>query len=239
MLDDVSCPSSAFCLAVGSFFKNFNTGQEQPLAEEWNGKSWTQLTAPNPHAENGSEFSSVSCVSASACEVNGDYDYADVAQSVFAYGWNGTSWTAQKQVNPTGQEANSDNSVSCTGASACTSVGSWTSIGLLGLAERWNGTAWKRQSLPLPPKAVYAELVGASCTAAAACTAVGDSSTSYQDNTSAPMAMTWNGTSWRLAATTDPTGGGGLRSVSCTPATACVAVGVAGSSTLVEVSPAG
>jgi hypothetical protein len=225
----------------GGYIKNLNADQqEQPLAEEWNGTSWTQLAAPNPHAENGSELTSVSCVSASACETDGDYDYADVAQSVFGYGWNGTTWTAQKQVNPSGQMANSDNSVSCTSASACTSAGSWTSIGLLGLAERWNGTAWSRQTVPTPAKAVTDELVGVDCATATACTAVGDSSTSYQDTTTAPMVMTWNGKSWQLATTPAITGGGGLRGVSCIAPATCVAVGVGnGTSTLVEASPAG
>jgi hypothetical protein len=72
-----------------------------------------------------------------------------------------------------------------------------------------------------------------------ACTAVGDSAANPSDNPAAPMAMTWNGTSWRLAATADPTGGGGLSSVSCTTPATCVAVGAAGNSTLVEVSPSG
>jgi hypothetical protein len=241
VLDDVSCPDAAFCLAVGGYIKNLNADQqEQPLAEEWNGTSWTQLTAPNPHAENGSELTSVSCVSARACEIDGDYAYADVAESVFAYGYNGTSFTAQKQVNPSGQEFNAGNSVSCTTASACTSAGIWTPLGTLGLAERWNGTAWSRQSLPKPPKTVTDGLTGVSCTAAASCTAVGDFTTSNGNNPpSTPLAMTWNGTSWRLATTTDPTGGGGLNSVSCTTPSTCVAVGAAGTSTLVEVSPAG
>jgi hypothetical protein len=239
VLDDVSCPTTSFCLAVGGYFKNLSGRQEQPLAEEWNGTSWAQLTAPNPHAENGSEFTSVACVSARTCEVDGDYDYADVAQSVFGYGYNGTSWTPQKQVNPSGQEANADNSVSCTSASACTSAGYWTSIGLLGLAEGWNGTTWSRQSLPRPPKSDTDELSGVSCTTATACTAVGDSATSYSSSVFATMAMSWNGKSWQLASTPTPTGGGAFSAVSCTSPTDCVAVGSGPTSTLVEVSPAG
>ena len=235
VLDDVSCPTATFCLAVGGYIKNLASGQEQPLAEEWNGTSWTQLTAPNPMAENGSELTSVSCVSAASCEVDGDYAYGDVAESVFAYGYNGTSWTSQTQVNPVGQQYNADTAVSCSGAGACTSVGYWTNIGPLALAERWNGTAWSRQTVPAPPQSKTDELTGVSCPAATSCTAVGNSATSYQDNPTATLAMTWNGTSWALATTPTPTGGGGLAGVTCSPAS-CVAVGTAGSSTLVEVS---
>jgi hypothetical protein len=241
VLDDVTCPTTAYCLAVGGYFTNLDSQQEQPLAEAWNGTSWTQLDAPNPKAENGSEFTSVDCVFAGACEVDGDYDYADVAQSVFAYGYNGTSWTSQTQVNPSGQEDNADNSISCSSASACTSAGFWTSTStaILGLAERWNGTAWSRPTLPRPAKSETDELSGVACTTATACSAVGDSATSSSSTVSATMAMTWNGTSWKLASTPTPTGGGAFAAVSCTTATDCVAVGSASASTLVEVSPAG
>ena len=236
-LEAVSCPTPAFCLAVGSQAR----GGGSPLAEVWNGTSWSQLTAPNPHAENGSSFTAVDCAAAGRCEVTGDYDYADVAQSVIAYGLNGTSWTGQKQVNPAGgNEFNSNTGVSCTSVTACTSAGAWSPSFSLGLAERWNGTAWSRQKLPRPAKSVTDELLGVSCPAAAACTAVGDSSASQNGNPAAPMAMTWNGTTWQLATTADPAGGGGFRSVSCTAPGTCVGVGVGGgTNTLVEVSPAG
>jgi hypothetical protein len=240
-LAGVSCPAPAFCLAVGGFSKTLN-GNGQPLAEVWNGKSWSQLTAPNPHAENGSAFTSVDCVAVSKCEVTGDFDYADTAQSVFAYRLNGTTWTAQKQVNPVGQEINSDTSVSCTSASACTSVGSWTNTGALSLTQRWNGTSWSRQALPHPPGSVTDSLAGVSCTAAAACTAVGESATNLNDFPSSTEAMTWNGTAWKLAAPPDRTGNSDVLSgVSCTTPTTCVAVGSSFSSfpsgtTLVEVS---
>ena len=236
-LAGVSCPAPAFCLAVGSQAKGGGT----PLAEVWNGKSWSQFTAPNPHAENGSAFTSVACVAASKCEVTGDFDFADVAQSVFAYSLNGTTWTAQKQVNPVGQEINSDAGVSCTSTSTCTSVGSWTNTGALSLAERWNGTSWSRQGVPHPPKSVTGSLASVSCTAAAACTAVGESATNLNAFPSTTMAMTWNGTSWQLAATPNRAGTSDVLSgVSCTTPTTCVAVGSSFKSpagaTLVEVT---
>jgi hypothetical protein len=97
-LDGISCPNPSFCLAVGGFFRNETTQQEQPLAEEWNGTTWTQLTAPNPHAENGSEFTSAACVAASQCEAVGDYGFADADLFIIAYRLNGIAWAAQKPV---------------------------------------------------------------------------------------------------------------------------------------------
>ena len=217
-------------------------GGGSPLAEVWNGTSWSQLTAPNPHAENGSSFTAVDCAAAGRCEVTGDYDYADVAQSVIAYGLNGTSWTGQKQVNPAGgNEFNSNTGVSCTSVAACTSAGIWSPNFSLGLAERWNGTSWSRQAVPHPPSSVTDSLAGVSCTAVAACTAVGQSANNLNDSPSVTMAMTWNGTSWQLAATPNRAGTSDVLSgVSCTTPTTCVAVGSSlnfpSGATLVEVS---
>ena len=56
----VSCPSIDDCIAVGGYIKNGNASEEQPLAEQWNGSSWSVLSAPNPNAENGSSFTSES-----------------------------------------------------------------------------------------------------------------------------------------------------------------------------------
>jgi hypothetical protein len=240
-LAGVSCPTPKFCLAVGGFFKTLASANEQPLAEMWNGKSWSQFTAPNPHAENGSTFTGVDCIAVSKCEVTGDFDFADTAQSVFAYRLSGTTWTAQKQVNPAGQEINSDTSVSCTSASACTSVGSWTNTGALSLTERWNGTAWSRQAIPHPPGSVTDSLAGVSCTGAAACTAVGESASNLNDFPSDTEAMMWNGTSWKLAATPNRGTSDALSGVSCITPTTCVAVGSSSNGfpsgkTLVEVS---
>ena len=47
-LSDVSCPALADCIAVGGYMKNQFSGQEQPLAEQWNGSSWSVLAAPTP-----------------------------------------------------------------------------------------------------------------------------------------------------------------------------------------------
>jgi hypothetical protein len=241
VLAAVSCPDLHDCIAVGGYIKNQVTSEEQPLAERWNGSSWSVLAAPNPKAENGSSFTGIDCLGADNCEVVGEYDYADVAQSVIAYHYDGTGWTAQEQVNPVGQEFNSDNSVSCTGADACTSVGFWTNDYPVGLAEYWNGTLWARQPLPHPAHVVTDELNGVSCVGGMACTAVGESADNGDDSSSSTLADEWNGTSWQLVPTPNPPGTGStLNGVSCTTATTCVAVGASyttsAGATLVETS---
>jgi hypothetical protein len=240
-LADVACLDSHDCIAVGGYIKNQISGEEQPLAEQWNGSSWTVLDTPNPHAENGSSFSAIDCTGPGFCEVVGDYDYADVAQSVMAYGFNGTTWTTQTPVNPVGQEINSANAVSCPGPETCTTVGSWDNELTLQLAEHWDGATWARDLLPHIAKAVTSELNGVSCAGLTACVAVGDAGDNQNDSPSYPVAETGTATSWQLDAVPEPPGSSSsLAAVSCPTSTSCVAVGASAghstANTLVEVA---
>lgn len=238
ILSAVSCPAKAYCLAVGGRLGSH--GVSVPLAEVWHGTSWSLLAPPDPHAPNGSQLTGVDCVAANSCEAVGTFGYGEGDQTVFAYGFNGTAWAFQKEMNRgfNGFVFNSENSVSCSSATACSTVGFWLPAAPLGLAERWDGTSWTRQGLPPAPAD---SLLGVSCTAAAACTAVGDSSKNSSGTPTATLALTWNGTSWRRAVTPSPAGRSSqLAAVFCTTPAACVAVGSSASpgaaATLVEVS---
>lgn len=228
-LDAVSCTAPTSCMAVGGFVKAGLNSQAQPLAEHWNGSAWVIVATPNPQAENGSQLVGVSCTAASACTAGGDFDYADINQSIFAQRWNGTAWATQKQPNPRGQFNNGDNAVSCAGASACTSVGYLTNGGNVGqtLAEGWNGTTWAIQRSPNPAGNSGAAFDGVSCPSLLDCTAVGNWVTSSTAGTTDTLAEHWNGTQWSLQTTPNPAGGriNGLSGVACTPTGTCVAVG--------------
>jgi len=133
---------------------------------------------------------------------------------------------------PTGGSDTSLAGVSCTSASACTAVGNFSNgATLVTLAERWNGTKWSIQHTPNPPTSGSNILLqGVSCTSASACTAVGGSSTMTPGAT---LAERWNGTTWSIQPTPNPTGaqGSGLGGVSCASATTCTAVGGSGNGT--------
>jgi hypothetical protein len=115
--------------------------------------------------------------------------------------------------------------VSCTSASACTAVGSYSTVtdDFGTLAERWNGTTWAIQATPNPSDSIFPGLYAVSCTSASACTAVdGDSDAGVE------LAEYWNGTTWAIQATPNPGGSNSsvLNGVSCTPTfTWCIAVG--------------
>ena len=100
--------------------------------------------------------------------------------------------------------------------------GGWRAYHVSGfVADFWDGTAWTIQSTP-SSTSPGGQLNGVSCTSATACTAVGELSSA--EGLPAPVADTWDGTSWTLQNTPTP-GYTGFNAVSCTSATVCTAVG--------------
>ena len=226
-LHDVSCASARACAAVGYYD---NGATLVALAERWNGTTWSIEHTPKPTGASFSVLGGVSCASASACTGVGYYDNGTpggtLADSVtLAERWNGTRWSVEHTPNPTGGSQSQLIGVSCTSASDCTAVGSYNNGNIyVVLAERWNGTKWSIEHAPNPTGASQSQLYGVSCTSASACTAVG----SYTNaTTGVTLAERWNGTKWSIEHTPNPTGGSNseLSDVSCTSASACIAVG--------------
>ena len=218
-LAGVSCTTATVCTAVGSYHDAV-TG-DRALAEILNLR-WQPQAPPNPSASLSSDFTDVSCSAASACTAVGNMETSTDFEPVVER-WNGSGWTIDSTPNPS---ASNLEGVSCTSAAACTAVGDVSSGGqLVTLAERWNGTSWTVQSTPSPPGATRSYLIDVSCPSATACTAVGF----YVDGSGDQLtfAESWDGTSWKLQDTPDPTGTttSQLSSVSCTSASSCTAVG--------------
>jgi hypothetical protein len=209
------------CTAVGYYD---STGTTVTLAETWNGTSWSVQATPNPKGSGAgdSELVGVSCASDVACTAVGNYDNAPLAEA-----WNGTNWSVQSLPNPVGAEASFLGGISCTSAAACTAVGHYFNsfLSFMTLAETWNGTSWSVQPTPNPTGAALTGLYGVACTSATACAAVG--SYSNRAGTSVSLAEAWNGTSWSLQSTPNPTGAEAsfLDAVSCATAGTCTAVG--------------
>jgi len=210
----VSCTSATSCLAVGDTFSP--ASRSMPVAEAWNGISWSIQQVPNP--PNGGVFNGVSCVSASACVAVGGLS-GTLNNLAFAGVWNGTSWSLQQTPNPPETRESTLLGVSCISASHCTATGSYgIGTGTATLAEVWNGTSWSRRKTPTPQTS--GSLAGVSCTSASACTAVGS------DGNGESLAERWDGTAWSIQATPNVNGEPtGLRGVSCTSATLCTATG--------------
>jgi hypothetical protein len=221
-LTGVSCPSSTVCIAVGHYVTSAKT--EAALAERWNGTEWSIQSVPAPEGTSSPTLLGISCASSTSCIAVGSVTNTTLKVRVpLAESWNGTAWSAQAAVNPTGNQEATQSGVSCSSSTACTAVGTYRSAanGEATLAERWNGTVWSIQTTPNVGTKERNVLRGVSCPSATACTAVGFDLASGRK----PLAEAWNGTEWSIQSTPALTGSGELLGVSCASSTACEAVG--------------
>jgi hypothetical protein len=169
-LAGVSCTSASNCIAVG-FGGNTSGG---PLAERWNGTTWSTQPVPLPAGALGGGLEGVSCASASACTAAGLWQDSPFGELPLAERWDGTSWSLQKPPAPAGGQAVLLAGVSCPSATSCTAVGSYQASGVaLTLAEAWDGSSWSIQPTANPAGADESNLSGVACRSAGACTAVG------------------------------------------------------------------
>jgi hypothetical protein len=211
-LASVSCPSSASCVAVGTL-----TTQGYGLVERYDGHAWTMDTG----GAMAGELQSVSCATATSCMAVG-VRYANNDASFMSEQWNGSRWTQRPIPTPAHSVYGAGlASVSCSTASDCMAVGSYSPPPRANnvpttVAEHWNGSTWSIVAMPTAPNA---NLSAVSCAAPHACAAVGD-----RDD--APLVELWNGVHWTIATTPGLIGlHDDLLGVSCADANHCEAVG--------------
>jgi hypothetical protein len=231
----ISCSSTRACTAVGA--ESSSIGVTTPLAERWNGASWTIQPVSGSAGSLASEFLAVSCPTATACTAGGSEMNSAQKPVPLAERWNGTRWSVQSVPSPAGAIGAGFNGLSCATPATCIAAGSYgNSHGASALlAETWNGTRWHIQATPGAAGSTGSEFLAVSCSAAAACTAVGATTISTPGRRSASggtsmtvsLAERWNGTNWRIQATPNPgrSVGTGLAAVSCSATTACTAAG--------------
>jgi hypothetical protein len=207
-LTGVSCTSSLFCEAVGSYLDN-STGSTVTLAATWNGTSWSLQPTPNPAGASFTQFAAVSCTSPTFCEAWGGGNAGNPGPAV-AERWNGTSWSLQ-----TVPSNATVNSVSCVSATFCEAIGP-------GQAFAWNGSRWTAQTIPGP--AGTGNLSGVSCASRRFCEAVGEF---FSNGSDLGVAAVWNGSAWGSQTTPNPARATftNLNAVSCASATSCEAGG--------------
>ncbi|HEY2575846.1 MAG TPA: hypothetical protein VGI74_06015, partial [Streptosporangiaceae bacterium] len=222
-LTAVSCPSVKACVTAGS--SAAGSGPALPLAERWNGSTWTLQPAPHLSGARNSGLSAVSCPAKSSCVAVGNFSRTPSVTGTLAETWNGTKWTIRPTPNPATSDGAFLQGISCTSASACIAVGFWThgAKGPFILAETWNGSTWKMLTVPTPAGATGTSLYAISCSSASACTAVGN----YRNKAGATFALAerWNGKSWQIQSVPRPASITYFYGVSCPSAAACVAAG--------------
>jgi hypothetical protein len=223
VLYGVSCASAASCVAVGSTTPTGIGATIAPLAETWDGSTWTLQSPPAPSGEQGSELTAVSCASATRCTAVGVSFGSSGTTQPLAESWDGTSWTIQPTPVPSATE-NRLLGVSCSAVNRCTAVGYFSRPrgSSAPLAERWNGTKWSQQ--PASPGSVSGMLLAVSCASATTCTAVGGATATGGEST---LADHWDGSTWTIQPTPGTSGSSfnNLWGVSCPTKTNCTAVG--------------
>ena len=176
-------------------------GVPHSLIESWDGSAWTATPAP------GFEMQGVSCVSATMCMAVGSRVTAS---------WDGNSWT--ELADPSGGRLTS---VSCASPTMCAAVSGGAQV------EMWDGSTWSVAPTPAIPDA---GLQNVSCATVQSCVAVGGRA-STPNGYSQTLVESWDGSSWTVVPSPNTSGQwNDLRSVSCTSAAACAAVGYTGTS---------
>jgi hypothetical protein len=220
-LDGVSCRSARWCMAVGS--KASGDTNSVPVADRWNGTSWTRATPPAPARATTSGLGAVACSGTRACTAVGSFAKGSSAPKPLAERWNGSAWKVQPVPVPAASGSLLAG-VACPRANACRAVGS-DQKGLFSAV--WNGSSWRIRTIPVPAGGSFAGLNGISCPTASRCEAAG--SYSNEKGYFRPLAEAWNGSGWRIQApaTFSAATVTSLGAVSCVSATDCEAAGSA------------
>lgn len=234
LLDGVACTSRSNCWAVGVF-----TGRSAGFLNQtlhWNGRRWSEVSAPNPGGTTSTAFNSlegVACVSRSDCWAAGDIETSAYFNVVLH--WNGKKWSRTKVPQPGGSSGGNLASISCASASSCIAVGDFNTSGGASLNEAlsWRGKKWVRDRTPQPGGRAFDQqnqLTGVSCTSQTSCWAVGYFARGLSA-ANLSEALRFNGTKWRRVTTPQP---GGRETgddtepmgVYCASASSCRAVGM-------------
>src|ERR1700735_4902208 len=70
LLAGVACTSTKSCLAVGNYFDS-SAQSTRPIAERWNGTTWSLVTVPAPAGSTDAYLDAVYCTSATNCWASG------------------------------------------------------------------------------------------------------------------------------------------------------------------------
>lgn len=219
-LKDIVALSGTDAWAVGERRPPLDTGY--PLAEHWDGTSWSVV--PVPASPTGAGI--LDGVDAAATDdvwAVGDSS----GQGPFLRHWNGTEWTVAAPASPPGGEhPGSDRlyDVATVSRGLAWAVGrfaNWNGPAPQTLVERWNGQTWSR--VPAPnPGVLDNTLQDVDAVSATDAWAVGWSA---GDTGNIALILRWNGTAWTRSPVTLPAGNTELQGVTAVSAKNVWAVG--------------
>jgi hypothetical protein len=193
-----------------------------PLAEHWDGTSWTEVPLP-PSPTGTGELDGVAARSANDVWAVGDSS----GQGPVIRHWNGTAWVAVTPAPPPGTDHPGadrlyDVTVAPTGeAWAVGLYSNWDNPGPVTLIESWDGTSWTRVPTPSPGR------TGNSLQSAAAISATDAWAVGWYtgDQANVALALHWDGHAWTRSPITLPAGNTELQGVTAVAADDVWAVG--------------
>ena len=224
-LEGISCAKPSLCMAVGSDFGP-SANLTAPVAERWDGRSWSLLALPRSEGEGS--LQSISCVSVTFCMAVGSYYVqSHNLTAVLAERWDGTSWSVVPNPLPPAPGAAAASmllGVSCANPAFCVAVGGEgdTPGSDSAIVESWDGHAW---SVLKSPSLVGASLTGVSCTSPGFCFAVGTKLSCNALGCQRAFAERWDGKSWQVAPSPSLGQVARTTAVSCVSTTFCAATG--------------
>ena len=193
--------------------------------------SWTVVPTPSVTSGYDVMLFGVSCTSTSFCVAVGRYiANSDNTPQTVIETWDGSKWSLTLGVDASPSEPNGLSGVSCTSTSFCVAVGAFSTGPLANptyqtLIETWNGITWSVTTSPDVSQADREGLSSISCASSSRCVAVG----SYDNSagTAQTLIETWNGSTWSITQSPDPSTSNDavLVSVSCYDANQCIAIG--------------
>jgi hypothetical protein len=222
----VDCPSTIRCIAVGN--SEASGSGAVTLAELWNENRWFIQSTPVPANATSSELTDVGCNSTADCFAVGSAVISGVRTAI-AERWTSPTWALQTIPLPAGATSSQLDGVDCLWSNFCVAVGRYTTSGgaVRSLAMFWNGS-WSLQTLAEPVGATQSTLLDVSCTPLPnICTAVGGWKNLNDGNKQFTLAYRFNGSSWTLQSTPNPSGSiaSVFQDVSCATTTSCTAAG--------------
>jgi hypothetical protein len=145
-LFSVSC-SGATCMAAGNMFGP--GAGDVPLAEFFNGTSWSVVNLATPAGSTGVAVNGVACTSVTNCYAVGVTGASAQSAVTLIEQWNGTTWAVVPSPNAAG--TNTLQAVSCASGQSCMAVGrSSQGSSLSTLAMQLSGGHWSITPTPSP-----------------------------------------------------------------------------------------
>ncbi|MHB8263301.1 MAG: IPT/TIG domain-containing protein [Acidimicrobiales bacterium] len=218
-LNGVSCPSTASCIAIGTYVNSSNVAL--PLIETLSDGSWKPSVGALPtgmYLASGYAFSGLSCPTATYCVAIGTYMSSNVAPktsfpliyTLSSGAWKMTSESAASYIS----------SISCPSTTTCYVAGYSNSGGGIVIATTNGGSTWSTENIP----AGVGGLSGISCPSAATCYVAG-----YSNSGGGIVIATTNGGSTWTTESIPPGGISGFTGIVCPSTTTCYVAGYSNS----------